>query len=81
MFRTARAITGLAVLGGVSIAGIVAWATGFLKRAITWALGLWDSLQTWLHQPWGIDHLLAGAGAVLVPLVILGLIVLIISGE
>lgn len=91
LFKTVR-FSGLAIgasiLGGVTLVGIIAWLTG----AVAWFTNLidtafakigelWQHLMAWIDQPFDLAHLFAGAGVVLVPLLILGVIVLVLSGE
>lgn len=74
MFRSVRTVVGLCLLGGVSLAAIIGWATGFFGRATSVIAGLWSDLTSWLNEPMGWDQLLAGAGVLIAPLVLLVII-------
>lgn len=71
MFRSARAIVGLCLIGGVSLATVIGWATGFFGQVAAFVSGLWTGFTTWLSSPFGWDHILAGGGLLLVPVAIL----------
>ena len=71
MFRTARTVVGLSVFGGISIAVVVGWVTGFFHKAFGVISGLWTSFLAWLDQPFDTSHLFAGVGAVLIPVAII----------
>lgn len=68
MLRNARLIIALCALTGVSVAGLVGWATGFLAEATAWVSGTWVNLMTWIDQPMTMGHAFAGVGVVLIPL-------------
>lgn len=68
MLRNARLIITLCALTGVSVAGLVGWATGLFAEATTWISGSWINLMTWIDQPMTMNHAFAGVGAVLIPL-------------
>ncbi|MEU6263721.1 hypothetical protein [Saccharopolyspora shandongensis] len=71
MFKSTRAIIGICLLGGVSVATVIGWATGFFAQVVSFFNGLWNSLIAWLDSPFGWDHLLAGASVLIVPIVLL----------
>ncbi|MFF8914194.1 hypothetical protein ACF08M_12920 [Streptomyces sp. NPDC015032] len=77
VFKSARAVIALSLVGGVGLAAVVGWATGFFASAAGTVAGLWSSLVGWINSPLSWEHLLAGAGVLLVPVVILVLIFVI----
>lgn len=79
MFRNLRLLIGLCALTGISIAGIVGWATGMFGRIAYHVSATWESLITWLDQPVTSTHMFAGAGAILVPLLILLAVILVLT--
>ena len=44
---------------------------GLFARIATFAENLWTNLTDWLSAPFSMDHVLAGAGVLLVPILIL----------
>lgn len=71
MLRNTRTIVGLCALSGVSVTAVIGWATGFF----TWAVGsvhsLWDGFIAFLNSPFSWEHLAAGAGVLIIPIVII----------
>ncbi|MFJ5724742.1 hypothetical protein [Streptomyces sp. NPDC093149] len=80
MFKSARAIIALGLIGGVSLAVIVGWVTGFLASIASTVAGLRNDFIGWINLPLGWEHLLAGAGVLLVPIIVLVLIFAIAEG-
>lgn len=80
MFRSARAIIALGLIGGVSLAVIVGWVTGFFASIADTVAGLENDFMGWVNSPLGWEHLLAGAGALIVPVIVLVLIFAIADG-
>ncbi|MEV7953010.1 hypothetical protein [Streptomyces sp. NPDC088141] len=74
MFKSARALIALGLIGGVSLAVIVGRVTGFFGSVASTVAGLWSNLMGWISSPLSWEHLLAGAGVLLVPVIILILI-------
>jgi hypothetical protein len=74
MFRSARAIVSLCLVGGVLLATIIGWATEFFGQVADFVGGLWTGFTTWLNSPIGWDHVFAGAGVLLIPVAILFMI-------
>ncbi|MFJ4622171.1 hypothetical protein [Streptomyces sp. NPDC088812] len=60
MFKSARAIIALGLIGGVGLAVIVGWVTGFFVSIATTVSGLWNNFMGWINSPLGWEHLLAG---------------------
>lgn len=71
MLRSARMVVGLCLFGGVSLAAVIGWATGFFGRAAAFVSGLWQGFTAWLDQPLGLDHLFAGIGVLVIPAIII----------
>jgi hypothetical protein len=67
MLRNTRTIVGLCALSGVSVTAVIGWAT--------WAVGsvrsLWDGFIAFLNSPFSWEHLAAGAGVLLIPIIII----------
>ncbi|MGW3197171.1 hypothetical protein ACWDBD_21785 [Streptomyces sp. NPDC001118] len=78
MFKNAR--IALSLIGGVSLAAIIGWGTGFFASIATTVSGLWNNFMGWINSPLGWEHLLAGAGVLLVPVIVLVLIFAIADG-
>jgi hypothetical protein len=79
MFKSARAIVGLCLVGGVSLATVIGWATGFFGQVAAFVGGLWTGFATWLSSPFGWDHVIAGAGVLLIPIAILVVIIAVVD--
>ncbi|WP_424863087.1 hypothetical protein [Streptomyces sp. MMS24-I29] len=71
VFRNTRLVVGLCLASGISAAAVIGWLTGFFARIADFVAGLWNELVTWLDSPLGWDHLLAGAGVLLAPVILL----------
>ena len=74
MLRNTRTIVRLCVLSGVSVTGVIAWATGFFAWAVGSVRSLWDGFIAFLNSPFSWEHLAAGAGVLIIPIVIIVLI-------
>jgi hypothetical protein len=77
MFKNTRTIVGLCALSGVSVTAVIGWATGFFAWAVGSARGLWDGFIAFLNSPFSWEHLAAGAGVLLIPIVIIFVIFVI----
>lgn len=77
MFKNTRTIVGLCSLSGVSVTAVIGWATGFFAWAVGSARGLWDGFIALLNSPFSWEHLAAGAGVLLIPIVIIFVIFVI----
>ncbi|MFI8091533.1 hypothetical protein ACIF9R_24970 [Streptomyces sp. NPDC086080] len=71
MFKSARLIIALSLIGGVSLAVIIGWVTGFFVSIADTVAGLWNDFTDWINLPLGWEHLLAGAGVLFVPVIVL----------
>ncbi len=78
--RVVCAVVAGCLTAGLTTVGVLAWAQ--IER---WWTGLWTGLaawwagvQEWLSQPLDMSHVMAGAGVLLVP-VIVGLGILILT--
>ncbi|MFF1880279.1 hypothetical protein ACFVVC_02255 [Pseudarthrobacter sp. NPDC058196] len=71
MFRNTRTIVGLCVVSGVSLTTIIGWATGFFAWVMGSVRGLWEGLIAFLNSPFSWEHLAAGAGVLLIPIIII----------
>ncbi|WP_338675889.1 hypothetical protein V1460_25190 [Streptomyces sp. SCSIO 30461] len=80
VFKSARAIIALSLIGGVSLAVVVGWVTGFLASITSAVAGLWNNFMGWINSPLGWEHLLAGTGVLIVPVIVLVLIFAIADG-
>ncbi|MCT9105274.1 hypothetical protein [Streptomyces mirabilis] len=80
MFKSARLIIALGLIGGVSLAAIMGWVTGFFGAIADTVAGLWNDFMGWINSPLGCEHLLAGAGVLLVPVIVLVLIFAVADG-
>ena len=80
MFKSARLIIALGLIGGVSLAAIIGWVTGFFASIASTVAGLWNDFMGWINSPLGWEHLLAGAGVLIVPVIVLVLIFAIADG-
>lgn len=80
MFKSARLIIALSLIGGVSLAAIIGWVTGFFGSIADTVAGLWNNFMGWINSPLGWEHLLAGAGVLIVPVIVLVLIFAIADG-
>ncbi|WP_433855095.1 hypothetical protein [Streptomyces kronopolitis] len=80
MFKSARLIVALGLIGGVSLAAIIGWVTGFFGAIADTVADLWNDFMGWVNSPLGWEHLLAGAGVLIVPVIVLVLIFAIADG-
>lgn len=80
MLRNARLIIGVCLLAGVSLTTVIAWSTGLIERIVSTVAGIWEGIVTWLSSPMSWEHFFAGAGVLLVPLIILVVISVIADG-
>ncbi|QWF85674.1 hypothetical protein [Amycolatopsis sp. CA-230715] len=80
MFRHDRTVVVLCLLSTVLIAVAVGWATGFLASVGAAVCRIWDGVISWLYSPFGWDHLLAGAGVLIVPILIV-VIILVLAND
>lgn len=81
MFRTyrrARLLIALGVVSGVSLAGVLAWATGLLSKVTGFVEARWDQLTTW-YDSLSWDTILASLGVIAVPAIIVLLLIAIIN--
>lgn len=46
MFKSTRAIVGLCLVGGVSLATVIGWVTGFFSQVAAFVGGLWTGFTT-----------------------------------
>ncbi|WP_030559197.1 hypothetical protein [Streptomyces aureocirculatus] len=76
----ARAIIVLGLIGGVSLAVIIGWGTGFFVAIASTGAGLWNDFMGWINSPLRWEHLLAGAGVLIVPVIVLVLIFAVADG-
>ena len=74
MFRSTRAVVGLCVVCGVSVTVVIGWATGLFAYLAGVVGGWWNGLMEWLGSPLTLEHILAGAGVILVPVILLAVI-------
>ncbi|MFI9629309.1 hypothetical protein [Streptomyces sp. NPDC052042] len=74
VLKNTRVVIGLCLAGGISAAVVIGWPTGFFARIADFVAGLWNGLVAWLSSPLGWDHLLAGAGVLLAPVIMLVII-------
>lgn len=79
MFRNIRLILTLCALTGISVAGIVGWATGFFGQFASTVGATWNDIMIWLDQPLTWSHMFAGVGAVVIPVAILLTLVLVLA--
>ncbi|MFF4409497.1 hypothetical protein [Streptomyces sp. NPDC001404] len=80
MFKSARIVIALSLVGGVSLAAVIEWVTGFFASIAIIVSGLWSNFMGRINSPLGWEHLLAGAGVLLVPIIVLVLIFVIADG-
>ncbi|MFF8902615.1 hypothetical protein ACF082_34675 [Streptomyces lydicus] len=80
MFKSARLIIALSLIGGISLAAVIGWVTGFFGSSASIVGGLWNDFMDWINSPLGWEHLLAGAGVLFVPVIVLILIFAIADG-
>ncbi|MDL5199566.1 hypothetical protein [Streptomyces sp. ALI-76-A] len=80
MFKRTRLVIALSLIGGVSLAAIIGWVTGFFSSIADTVGGLWNDFMGWINSPLGWEHLLAGAGVLIVPVIVLVLIFAIVDG-
>ncbi|MER6367195.1 hypothetical protein ABT255_02245 [Streptomyces mirabilis] len=80
MFKSARLIIARSLIGGVSLAAIIGWGTGLFGVIADTVSGLWNNFMGWLNSPLGWEHLLAGAGVLIIPVIVLVLIFAIADG-
>lgn len=78
MLRNARLVVGLCVLGGVSVAALIAWTTGFLTGLVDNIVGVWDQVMVFIDGL-SVNGLLAGAGAGVGMLVIILVVIMAIT--
>lgn len=81
MLNTNRRIVGISVLGGGGAAILIGWLTGFLSWVAASASRFRDLFVAWLQAPLGLDHLVAATTAILVPLIIIFVVILVLSGD
>ncbi|WP_181273666.1 hypothetical protein [Brevibacterium oceani] len=74
MFRTARSIVGLSLLGAAGIGVVVGWLTGFFERLVSTVVAFWESFTAWLSQPFDFSHLAAGGGVIIGAVVLLAVL-------
>ncbi|MEU3051597.1 hypothetical protein ABZ705_34865 [Streptomyces sp. NPDC006984] len=74
MLKSARVIIAFGLISGVSLAAVIGWVTGFFGSIADTGAGVWNDFMGWTNSPLGWEHLLAGAGALLVPVIVLILI-------
>ncbi|NUQ96218.1 MAG: hypothetical protein HOY79_06510 [Streptomyces sp.] len=77
MFKSARLIIVLSLIGGVGLVVIIGWVTGFFGSIADTVAGLWNDFMDRINSPLGWEHLLAGAGVLFVPVIVLILIFVI----
>lgn len=53
MFKSARLIIALSLIGGVSLAVIIGWVTGFFGSIADTVAGLWNDFMDWINSPLG----------------------------
>ncbi|MFC8125542.1 hypothetical protein [Streptomyces sp. NPDC057302] len=80
MLKSARAIIVLGLIGGVSLAVIIGWGTGFFASIASIGVDLWNDFMGWINSPLGWEHVLAGAGVLSVPVIVFVLILAIADG-
>lgn len=71
MFSTVHRIIGLSLFGCVGLVVVVAWVTGFFRHAWDRSSGLWNGFAVWVNSPIGMDHVMALAGVLTVPILLL----------
>lgn len=71
MFRSTRVLIPLAVLGGLSITGGIAWFTGLIQAGWNLISGWYHSIADFLSQPWGLDQLAVGLGVPLAAILVI----------
>ncbi|MFE0133271.1 hypothetical protein ACFWY6_17130 [Streptomyces sp. NPDC059037] len=62
MFKSTRLIIALSLIGGVSLAAIIGWVTGFFGSIADTDADVWNDFMDWINSPLGWEHLPAGAG-------------------
>jgi hypothetical protein len=75
MLRNAKLAISLTVIGVLSVAGVVGWVTGCFSRAAAFLGGTWKGFVALLSSPVNWNDLIAGAGALLAPVVLLLVII------
>ncbi|MDQ1031405.1 hypothetical protein QF035_008987 [Streptomyces umbrinus] len=80
MFKSARVIIALRLIGGASLAAIIGRVTGFFGSIAGTVAGPWNEFVGWINSPLGREHLLAGAGVLFGPAIVLVLIFAIADG-
>ena len=71
MLRNTRTIVGLCALSGVSVSAVIGWATGFFAWTVGSVRSLWDGFIAFLNSPFSWEHLAAGAGVLIIPIIII----------
>lgn len=69
LVRNARVLIALGIISGVSISGVIAYTTGVFHRCIAMITGAVDGIVAWINSPLGYDHLVAGLGVLVAPLI------------
>ncbi|MDO5865120.1 MULTISPECIES: hypothetical protein [Paenarthrobacter] len=59
------------MLSGVSVAAVVSLATGFFAWIMGSVRSLWEGFIAFLNSPFSWEHLIAGAGVLLIPIIII----------
>ena len=73
MFRVRRMVL-LGTVTGVSVTTVIAWATGWFTRASAFVTSQWDSLVAWVNSPVTMEHVVAAAGVLIVPVILLAIL-------
>ncbi|WP_327357867.1 hypothetical protein [Streptomyces sp. NBC_01304] len=60
MFKSARAVIARGLIGGVCLAVIVGWVTGFFTSIASTVAGLWNDFMGWNNSPLGWSTSLPG---------------------
>lgn len=76
MFRSTRFVASLAILGGLSLTGVIAWLTGAIQAGWDLVAGWFHSIVDFLSQPWGLAQLALELGF---PLGVIAMIVLALA--
>lgn len=79
MLRNARFIVGLCALAGVSVAGVIAWVTGFFSRLAVGVADVWDWLLAF--EGLSLGDLLASVGAGAAMLAIILVVIMAITNH
>ncbi|GHB82333.1 hypothetical protein GCM10010306_091140 [Streptomyces umbrinus] len=78
--KSARLVVALSLIGGVSLAVVIGRVTEFFGSIADAVASLWNDFMDWINSPLGWEHLLAGAGVLFVPVIVLVLIFAIADG-